>query len=646
MITSKFYFSLAVFLILTITSVHGEPVDSLKGGIVNDSAKLLTQPDTLFHPDTTRPTRIIDTNIVIPRLDFSNMPLFDALTAMGRAYKLSLYIDSSITGMITIRLDNVSLNDAMLFIMNEHHLTWNRTGGIIKIYRPVPQPPPLPPVNISFRDNLLTADVRDIELLRFISAVIDSTHSNIVLENGLSGRITGKVVDLELEKALAAILSANGFALSKTDGILQVGRVQGNQEGGRLRSLNIRCDSGLVSLEVSNSPLADVIAEISSKCGISVVQTVRPEGSISATLQKISVEEALTTLLLNTPYTFKHTKGAYSIGAREAEAFFETRLIQMNNIMASTIEPLLPVSLTKLVSVKVVKEHNGLLVTGPITAIANLETFLEEVDVPVAQVLFEVLVVDYATTDRAEFSLIANNFGGDTARPGELYYPRLDFNRTGPELNRDLNSISRELGIANLGTLPDNFFVRLRAMVTEGTANVRSQPQIACMNGNSATLRIGTTQYYLLESQTIYPSQQTTITTQKTERFEKIEADMSLEVTPFVNRNGDVIVTVKPEFNSPVGAFDPDVPPTINRRELSSTVRLRNGETIVLGGLVETSKVESIEKVPILGTLPIIGRIFQNRSTTDRKANLMIYITPRVYFGSDGAVNVDSLLKR
>ena len=630
---------------LAIFSAFGEPADAAKVAVADSSVHQLV-PDSVAKLDSTYSTRIVDTNIVIPRLDFSNMPLFDALTAMGRAYKLSLYIDSSVTGMVTIRLDNVSLNDAMLFIMSEHHLAWNRTGGIIKIFRPIPPPPPLPTVNISIHDNLLTADVRDIELSRFIAAVIDTTHRNIVLESGISGRITGKVVDLELEKALAAILGANGFTLSKTDGILQVGRAQATSDGGRLRSLNIQCDSGLITLEVSNSPLADVIAEISARCGISVVQTLRPEGMVTATLQRISVEEALTSLLLNTPYTFKHTKGAYSIGNRDLEAFFETRLLELTHIMASTIEPLLPVSLTKLVSVKVVKEHNGLLVTGPITAITQLEGFLREVDIPVAQVLFEVLVVDYATTDRAELSLTANNFGGDTARPGELYYPRLDFNRTGPELNRDLNSLSRELGIANLGTLPDKFFLRLRAMVTEGTANIRSQPQIASMNGNSATLRIGTTQYYLLESQTIYPSQQTTITTQKTERFEKIEADMSLEVTPFVNRNGDVIVAVKPEFNSPVGSFDPDVPPTINRRELSSTVRLKNGETIVLGGLVETSKVASIEKVPVLGSLPIIGRLFQNRTTTDRKANLMIYITPHVYFGSDGAVNVDSLLNR
>jgi len=105
-------------------------------------------------------------------------------------------------------------------------------------------------------------------------------------------------------------------------------------------------------------------------------------------------------------------------------------------------------------------------------------------------------------------------------------------------------------------------------------------------------------------------------------------------------------VEVLPEFNTPSGTLDPDIPPTINRRVLNSTVRLRDGETIVLGGLVQNTESVTIDKVPLLGSIPILGRLFQNRSSNNTKSELMIYITPHVYYGSEGAVNPDSILIR
>jgi len=180
-------------------------------------------------------------------------------------------------------------------------------------------------------------------------------------------------------------------------------------------------------------------------------------------------------------------------------------------------------------------------------------------------------------------------------------------------------------------------------MAQEGKAIVQSHPQIATLNGHSASIKIGTTQYYLLESETIYPSQQSDLSKQTSQRFETIQADMSLVVTPHVSPDGELIVHVAPEFTTPTGDFSADVPPTLNRRVLESTVRLKNGETIVLGGLIQNVQSKTIDKVPILGSLPILGPLFQNRKTEDRRSELMIYVTPYVHFGSEGAVSRDSV---
>jgi type IV pilus assembly protein PilQ len=347
---------------------------------------------------------------------------------------------------------------------------------------------------------------------------------------------------------------------------------------------------------------------------------------------------------MNSSYTFKETDGVLFVGDRESQDLYDTQLIGINHLVASSVEPLVPVSLSQSLTIKVVLEHNGLLVTGPRTCIARLEDFIKEIDIPTAQVLFEVLVVEYTTSDRAEFGITANNFGGESGLPGQVYWSNWDVSANGEDVNDALRSIERRLGLPNLGVLDPNFFIRLQMMEQEGKATVQSRPQIATLNGHSASISIGTTQYYLMESQTIYPSQQTSVSTQTSQRFETIKADMSLVVTPYVSKNGDVIVEVSPEFSTPAGQFDPEIPPTINSRVLNSTVRLKNGETIVLGGLVQETKRVNVDKVPILGSIPIIGRLFQNRSSSNDRSELMIYITPHVYFGSEGAVDLDSLI--
>jgi type IV pilus assembly protein PilQ len=591
------------------------------------------------------PARMVDTNVVIPKLDYTGVSLSDALTALARAYNLSLFVDSSVVGTVTLRLNNVTLNDALLFIMKEHNLTWERTGSIVKIFKPSPPTPPPKPLDIRFEQDKLSADLTGADLGQVIHKVSELAGRNIVLSGTVRGQVSGKVAGLSVDRAMEVLLTSSGFTVSKVDGVLYVGAASESSPGApKSRSLNVRCDSGLVSVDVTNAPISEVIASVGRQCGSSFSTQVALEGTITVSFAGKRLDDALTSLLLTSAYTFRVVNGVYFIGKRDSEGLYDSKLIQLKHLIAADVEPLIPATLGKQVAVKVVKEHNGILVTGPRTAIAELESFISQIDIPTAQVLFEVLVVDYSTTDRAEFSLTANNYGKDTS--GHTYYPNIDLAANGNKVNDNLNSLSKSLGIHNLGTLPSDFFVHLQMMQQQGKANVLSHPRIASLNGHVASIKIGTTQYFKLTSTTIYPSQTTSLSTQTSQRFETIEADMSLEVTPFVMTSGEIVVEVKPEFSTPAQALNDSTAPTINRRILNSTVRLRDGETIVLGGLAQTSKSATIQKFPILGSIPLLGRLFQNRSSTDVNSEMSIYITPMVYYGSEGSVDLEKVLKK
>ena len=82
-----------------------------------------------------------------------------------------------------------------------------------------------------------------------------------------------------------------------------------------------------------------------------------------------------------------------------------------------------------------------------------------------------------------------------------------------------------------------------------------------------------------------------------------------------------------------MGQFSSDVPPTINKRAMSSTIIVREGETIVLGGLVQETESELKTRVPILGSIPLLGSIFSSTTKDKRKSQLMIYVTPRISYG-------------
>jgi len=255
------------------------------------------------------------------------------------------------------------------------------------------------------------------------------------------------------------------------------------------------------------------------------------------------------------------------------------------------------------------------------------------------------LVVDVSTSNVFELgATLAGSVPPDSSYSGSPYAlfgaPGSNGKQTGGfaaqgrggALNRIFATGGNLFGIHNLGVLPNDFFFRIQALDQEGKVNIESRPEISTLNGHTASIQIGTTQYFILKTTTPIQSPQTVIT-QESQRFETIKANVSLKITPWVSSSGEVTAEIHPEFDTPVGAFNPNVPPTINSRVLDSTVRLKDGETIILGGLIQNSDTKNYNKIPILGDIPLIGKLFSNRSRNHSKSELIIFITPHVFFG-------------
>lgn len=586
--------------------------------------------------------RFVDTTLTIKKLDFDGVLIREALTALARTYKISCYIDTSVTGVLTMRLENVSLDDAFRLIVFENKLSAQRVGKTLKIFK-VPEPAPeLPKATMTLENGLISIDVDQAPVAGFANDFADLTRTNVSIQRGVTGTVSGKVVDLTPERALITLLQANDYLVHESDGIYTVDLPTPEQAKKRQlasRRFNVSLEDGTYNVQLSGVDLQTAVNALVDLADVSLVRQKEISGSVSAAFQAKTLDQALSAILRGSDYTFKEVDGLYVIGASSETELHDSRLIKLKNLRAETVEKLLPTSTMSGLTHSLYLEQNAILVTGPITRLDDVEEFIRRADVPPAQVLFDVLVVDFSKTSSSRIGIeITRDRPGNVAH---TYFPEIDV-----DSRTNLKDVSDRLGISNLGKLSDQFYVRLNALAAEGKANIIQRPQIAALNGHPASIAIGTTQYFLLKTQTDYPSQQTDVTTRSTERFETIEASISLQVTPHVTGQDEVIVEIKPEFNTPAGeGFDPDTPPTINKRVLESTVKLRNGETIVLGGLVNSVETVNIDKLPLLGDIPILGRLFQNRTKTKNESELMIYITPHVYYGGEGSIEIEQVVK-
>lgn len=594
---------------------------------------------------SSRLAQVIDPKLRVPLVDFKNVPASDALSALLRPHNINVWVSPEVTGTITVYLSDAAVADAVTLILKENKLRYEIDQGMLKVYPPSESD--RYPLEISFDNGMLSLDYSGIPLTLGVRRLIEATGRNIIIQQGTSGTLSGKLKNIPFEKGMEALFSSNGFATEQRDGITYISRPAPEGQGGVRRSYyQVACDSGGVTLDVRNADLQRLVEDVASKCGVQLALYGTLSGSVSISCVGLDIEEVFNLALRGTEFTFKRDGSVFQFGSSKIEQLRTNRFIKLSHLVADDLTKVIPTAISSKVAIHVVREQNGLMVTGPYDAVEELADFVASIDFAPAQILIEALVVDFSTTYLNQFSIVANNTGQSNAgATTEKYYPEIQLYSSGKKADDGLQEIASHLGISKIGHLSDNFYIQLQALAKEGKANVRSRPIIAALNGHEASINIGTTQYYLLKTETVYNGATSGYSSQVSQRFETVKADISLKVTPWVTGTGEIIVDIQPEFNTPQGVFSADIPPTINHRLLNSTVRLRQGETIVLGGLVQSNEDVQISKLPILGEIPILGRLFQNRSKTSVETELLIFLTPTVYFGSEGAVDISKYQK-
>ena len=259
------------------------------------------------------------------------------------------------------------------------------------------------------------------------------------------------------------------------------------------------------------------------------------------------------------------------------------------------------------------EDTNSLMLMASPKHFDKLRTILTELDRPVPQVLIKVLIAE-VTHDKsrdtgAEFSIL-----------------NLDENGEGCQLFTDFGVAAATGGLV-YKCVRDDVNVAIRMLEIVGNLDVLSRPHILASDNKEASITVGQEVPFIRDTRTTETGQ-----TINTIQYEDI--GIILKVTPHINPDGLVIMDVSPEISTLTGTTVP-ISETVNaevfaKRSATSRVAIQDGQTIVIGGLMDDRKIDTIRKVPVLGDMPCIGRLFRRTVTQTVKTELLIFLTPQV----------------
>ncbi len=462
----------------------------------------------------------------------------------------------------------------------------------ISLKRPVDKNPFKPRAAQSYTGKKISLDFQDIEVRRVLQLLADFTGINMVASDTVQGNITLRLKDVPWDQALDIILKSKNLDKRRNGNVIWIAPV-----------------SELIKAEEEE---AKAIAQ-SVKLAPLQTEYIQLNYAKAADIEKLI------------------TDGKNASNSRSGS--------NTNDPLGDSVGSLLSPRGT----VSVDPRTNTLIINDTSAKIDQIRQMIDLLDVSVKQVMIEARIVRATTDFTKEMGVkwgilsqgITNNnhllVGGSDTTLWNLREPEKDDDTGGwkYEIERPQN-LNVDLGVTSAGasriafgliSLSDFMLdLELSALQADGYGEVISTPKILTADKQNAKVASGTQIPY-------QSSEGGGVNAVSTTEF--IDATLSLNVTPSITPDGKVQMQLNITSDSP-GAATPTGQLTINKNAVNTNVLVDNGETVVLGGIFEQQTANSQTKVPFLGDIPYIGRLFRKDVKSENKRELLIFVTPRI----------------
>ena len=397
-----------------------------------------------------------------------------------------------------------------------------------------------------------------------------------------------------------------------------------------------------LSLNFQDIDVRSVLQLIADFTGLNLVASDTVQGNITLRLQNVPWDQALD-LVLKTKGLDKRQIGnvlliapADEIAARERQelesqkqiqelAPLRRELIQVNYAKAADMAKLFQ-SVTKADagqsergSITVDDRTNSIIAYQTQDRLDELRRIVSQLDIPVRQVMIEARIVEANVNYNKQLGV---SWSGSRSGNGNFTISGGATSSTGtnsPFVDLGVGSATSGIGIGFL-TGSTTLDLQLSAMEASGNGEIVSQPKVVTSDKETAKILRGTE----------IPYQEASSSGATSTSFK--EAALSLEVTPQITPDNRIIMEVKvnkdaPDYQNRLGD---EGPPPISKNEVNAKVLVADGETIVIGGVFSNTQSKSTSKVPLLGDVPYVGRLFRRDLVTDEKVELLVFLTPRI----------------
>lgn len=460
------------------------------------------------------------------------------------------------------------------------------------------------------RSDRLTLELQGTSILDVFKLLSKRSGLNIVAGKNVQGQVSIYLQDVPVREALRTILQSQGLASIEEGGIINV----------------VTADEYLKQF---GRPYGDIRVTKFFKLNYASAEILAAKLSDNRTaFGKIITEPRTNTLIITElPDVLSEMEKMIV----ESDQPQQTEVFRLNYTKAEDLEPKIKTFMDGTSGkVEIDKRSNRIVVSDIPSRIQLIQSLVEAFDVKTAQVLIDAKIVEVHLSDE--------------------YRKGIDWQKLFTEIG-DVGTASAVIpltvsppsGVTVLPTLTlssngDDFKAILSLLEKVGKTNLLSSPRITVMDNEEAKLAVATREPYV--SQTVI---QTTTSTNTADNVQFVDVGVTLKVQPRISQNEFVGMKIRPEVSSSnrtlelegVSAgsdttFTRTRIPVVTTQELETTVLIKSGHTLVLGGLIQDRQRKVSTRVPIIGYLPVIGRAFESNTDDFTKTELVVFLTPRI----------------
>ncbi|MFW6161417.1 MAG: secretin N-terminal domain-containing protein [Planctomycetota bacterium] len=585
-------------------------------------------------------------------MEFRDTDLPVVLRAICQGAGLDFVLEPSVHGKVTAKLRNTAWSDALAIVLESHELEARREGKtlIIAPRRPDDKPSAArTPVTVTARlDGTLDLDAGGADVAEAIRQVAAAAGLNVVTAKEVTGSVTASLRGLPPAEVLEALADSVGAAVTVKGNRIVVGPrsdepappAEPTQEPSTGPVIEIEQQpGGRLTLHARRASVRELLAQLAAAAEVNVVGASTLEATVSLDLRDVTADDALAALA--TVGDFQLRESGEVLVAEPAPPQTHTEAFRLRIGDAEEIGEVLKSSIAEA-KTSIVPAHNLVVVTGTAREVETARTIVEQVEIAPLQVTIDTLMIETNLTGDENIGVQWSDFFGIDATcptiPHSFPWKADGSNDYHPGYDpADSRGTPGQVPFAD----PDDFqfgflsgsglSMVLNFLQEQGSARTVAHPTITTLENQEAKINMVTK----------FPIAQYQVSTEtgvlSISGFEYQEFGTILEVTPRVH-DGHILMTVHPEVSRQAGTttFDVAELPIVASQETTTQVRIKDGNTLVIAGLIREDSQSTDRRVPWLSRIPLLGSLFRNRrARLGQRRHLLIFITPHIVRDED-----------